>query len=459
MGKSLSLLLSFPLSLILSVSSMSPDVEWRIGEEAEQETVVAAIPHQAVHWRIAWVALAVCLGVGLGVAYRSVPEPSPRPTPPPVATRLALPPNPPPAIDPTSTLDDPSVRFHLLEATLEREVNALADGDRNAFAAVQDQIDRNWLDAQLEDFQAWGRPAADSSRVFYFANIVPDSTSHQASIDIRQFRQNVYFRETRFYRWQTDRWVRTRAVSTLWCCDLREFTTPHFHLQIFDFDSNFARAILDRFETVYAQLCADLACAAAESASPINLIVKPELDHSGLELGSQASIFLPSPRIIGLRESASDFDRDDPLTSIALRRLPEIVARLAAGGSGRWINSQQGVLFLIAVAQWEQNRRQLTSRVEDLIQPDLIQGRKLTLPKYLWDWPVRDSRRLASPQAQANSVVVYIDQNFGPYGVVRFLKALGAAPSLPAAIEGSLPIGYNVFEQQWQTWLAKQLSN
>jgi len=65
---------------------MSPDIEWHVGEEAEQETIAAASsPRRS---RRSWIAvlIVVVLGAGLGMAYRSIPEPAPRPTPTPSPT-------------------------------------------------------------------------------------------------------------------------------------------------------------------------------------------------------------------------------------------------------------------------------------------------------------------------------------------------------------------------------------
>ena len=45
---------------------MSPDIEWHIGDDADQETVVVS-SRQPSRRRILWLAVAVCLGISLGV--------------------------------------------------------------------------------------------------------------------------------------------------------------------------------------------------------------------------------------------------------------------------------------------------------------------------------------------------------------------------------------------------------
>src|SRR5512147_2588306 len=95
-----------------------PDMQWHIDEDAEEETSVTVTePRRSLRWLA--ILLAVILGVGLGIMYRSVPEPAPRPTaaPQPTPTRLAIP-------------------AKLFE-TIDREAQALADGDLATYLEVQ----------------------------------------------------------------------------------------------------------------------------------------------------------------------------------------------------------------------------------------------------------------------------------------------------------------------------------
>ena len=61
---------------------MSPDIEWHVGEDAEQETIArTSDPHPSRRGRWA-VLIAIGLGVGLGLLYRSIPEPPAKPIAP-----------------------------------------------------------------------------------------------------------------------------------------------------------------------------------------------------------------------------------------------------------------------------------------------------------------------------------------------------------------------------------------
>src|SRR5512139_3199027 len=101
---------------------MSPDIDWRVGDEADQETIARITTRKTSRWRKPIVLLAAALGVGLGVLYASIPEP-PRPIALPTPIATPLPPGPP------------------LEQTIDREVRALSNGDMQTFIALQDPDD------------------------------------------------------------------------------------------------------------------------------------------------------------------------------------------------------------------------------------------------------------------------------------------------------------------------------
>ncbi len=435
---------------------MKPDLEWRIGDEAGEEMVAQTRPPVRSRWRTLAMTLVVCVGISLGIMYSAIPEPPPQPAPTPTMTR-------PPTQLPSPMIDHDASDRQLV-TVIEREAQALAGGDERLYMNVQDPTDQAWRQSQQAAFRAWGRPPSDRfAPLYFYSGLDPaDVLQGRAWIDIRQWRDDGYFRETRFYRLIDAQWMRVRPDGLLWRGEQRTLFSQHFELNMPAADDVFARTLLERFEAVYAQLCRDLACGddTAIRTTKIALIVQPEMDHtSRIEIGSRVIITLPSPRITGLIDIPARLDRRDPLTDIAYHRLIEVAARSAAGGLDRWQQSRDGLFFLTGVMQWEFDRLSGQANVDGLVQPESLRGRRLTLPKYLWDWPIRDSRRLNVPQAQANSVIVFIDQSFGASRVIKFLNALGAAKSLPRAIEASVPMTYDDFEKQWKAWIIKQLSN
>lgn len=225
---------------------MSPDLHWHIGEDQEREAIHAPTPRRS---RRSWIVivLVVILGVGLGMAYRSIPEPAPRPTPtppPPTPTRPAVPAK--------------------LYATIDREAQALADGDVETYLALHVSAGASWIEEQRNRFHAWGRPIGDSP--LYTILDFNLRTPTKAWVDIRQFRSDAWFRETRFYQWENDRWLRSVADKFFWSGQTETLDTPHFHAIYALEDRDLVRPVINQLEEAYPQVCRDLGCveAAAE---------------------------------------------------------------------------------------------------------------------------------------------------------------------------------------------------
>ena len=185
-----------------------PDIHWHVGEDAEQETIAQSTsPRRS---RRSWIAvlIVVILGASLGMAYRSLPEPAPRPTPTPV-----------PTIPPTPT--HPALPAKLFD-TIDREAQALADGDLKTFLELHVYIAD---EEQLRNtFQAWGRPVGNSP--LYSIIDFKLRTPTTAWVDMRQIREERSFRETRFYVWDNDRWLRDDPDPFFWNGEVETLDTP-----------------------------------------------------------------------------------------------------------------------------------------------------------------------------------------------------------------------------------------
>jgi hypothetical protein len=179
---------------------MSPDIEWRVGEDADQE-IIARTSRVRRSRRSLWaVIIAIGLGVSLGVIYRSIPEPPPRliaPTPVPThvptvvrPSRSPLPPTPEP-----------------FEAALQRDAFRLAtsDGEANrrmAFDPALGQMPQayaDWYAALQNAYGSWGATAPHA----LVAVSRPALPSGVAWADLGQLRNGDFF-ATLFYRWQND---------------------------------------------------------------------------------------------------------------------------------------------------------------------------------------------------------------------------------------------------------------
>src|SRR5512138_2367953 len=120
---------------------MSPDIDWRVGEGAERETITSSTPaRRSRYWML--IVIVVIFGVGLGIAYRSIPDQVPPPTPTPT-----LSPTPPRRPIPAKLFD-----------TIDREAQALAAGDSETYRKTRTQATSHLPEFQLQNFVAWGRP-------------------------------------------------------------------------------------------------------------------------------------------------------------------------------------------------------------------------------------------------------------------------------------------------------------
>lgn len=413
---------------------MSPEIQWRVKDSSSEQALATTPSAPAARWRASLVVLMLVLGAGLGLVYSSIKEPAPQLTP------TAL-----PAVIPTTIL--PSV-FD----TIDREAQALADGDFKVFLSVQDQSDPRWLQAQSRNFQAWGRPSLKTAPLYYFVGVQPDSLPHdRTALDTLQYRNGAYFRQTRFYRWQGDHWLRTAPDLSFWSGAVQT-RTQHFDISYPVEDGDLILIVMIRLEAIYAQVCTDLVC---PPDLRIPIIVSPLIDHFTLTDNDQ-SIVLPSPRIAGLYtgiDSAALRGLADPVRQQIVQSLIPLLAQKLSGDAGRWTHTGQGQFYLQAVEAWEANRLSAQPDSKALLPPpELSNNIPLVKLESLWTMQSTPS----NPEQVANSVIIFIEQKYSVEGVAKFLKAIGPAQSFKQVIKNSLGLDEIQFEHQWQDWL-KQL--
>ncbi len=425
-----------------------PKIEWQIGDEVGDETIFALPPPR--HWRNDLIAVMLVLGAGLGLIYSSIQEPPARPTPTPFVQ-----PTPSPTVGPDRDYET----VLSLEKTIGVEAEALADGDLKTFLAVQDPSDTIWLRAQQTNFQAWGRPPANDPHFirlyFYIETISAVPPRDQATVDVRQYRNGQYFRETRFYRYETNHWVHTWPDASFWSGQTKTMRTTHFDLTFPIEDEALMGAVADRFEAAYQQVCADLNCPdnsqSATAALAIHLIFDPHF-AKGWYAALPSTITLASPRVFGLYETVDVSTRqlDAPIMSVAADSVILPLAEMVSGGTERWAQNRPGWFYLQAVIAWEHDRLAAQSDMIHLLPPSsLANNIPLVRLESLWGGPATPS----NPEQVANSVIFFIGQKFGSGSVGKFLKAIGPAHSFVQAIQDSLNIDEPSFEQQWKAWL------
>ena len=432
---------------------MSPDIEWHVGDETDQETVIKTPHKQPSRWRKLAVSLVVVLGIGLGVAYLSIPR-----------RQRSRPPSPPPVPPP-------------LAETIDREAHALAAGDAPAYEAVLDPIDAQWQTAQLSSFQAWGAPPGTSQ----LYSIVATGTlaDDSAWADVIQYRQQQYFSETRFYRLRGNQWFRSRPVLAFWS-NPQTIDLPPFKVMFYEQDARLVRAVTNYLGQAYGRLCFDLNCPAeagglgrdrafssrAQSASTpplVTLDFEPDVQQTSTDGVWPITITLPSPRLQGVyyqnlfdNRGRTRLGYNAWIEQLADHSLVFPAVRIAAGAGASSAVDNGGDLFVEAIAAWEIYRLQGQDPQQDaLFNLSTLQDNELLPLADLWNWRIRttqNSNVLEHMQIETSAVVAFVEQRFGPRDVVSLLNAIGSAGSLPQAIESSLPIRYDEFDQQWKDW-------
>lgn len=431
---------------------MSPDIEWQITDESDPQTVVKTTEPKPPRWRVLAVLAVVVLGIGLGFVYRSIPEPAAQPLQ-----------SPTPTAEPDPELTGlPPALFRLVD----REAQALADGDSSIFTNESASADTPLYRFQRGGFRPWGRPPDGSMlyQILDFSLQTPDN----AWVDVRQYRNGHYFRETRFYRQSTSDWARSEPDLQLWSGTTESSDSLHFHVIYPIEDRSSIMPIIQQVEKDYSQLCQDLACAAVvpcpasqtlTRCSPIQheltftLVFSPEVSQNFFQFPLNANeLRLPSPRIMGVFEQGNPIG---PENSFYLGGLAQLMAqRIAYGNAEASSPSRDGRVILRAIAQWASSRAGLTPYGNRFGTFNFTADPQQLLPlEALWNHADNSNGRLKSREAFA--VVRFIEQTYGPPSVTKLLGALGQARSFSEAIETGLDVHAASFQQKWEDWLKK----
>ena len=405
---------------------MSPDIDWHVGEDDEHETVVTSTPAHRSRRRWWLLAMAVALGVSLGVVYRSLPELVPRPTP-----------SPSPTPQPTRTYPAIPVKLY---ATIDREAQALADGDVESYFALQaSRTRRNGFD----DLSAWGRPP-DAEPLYTITNYnlrTPD----KAWVDIRQFRNGRWFRVTRFYQFDAkeDRWLRSDPDPFFWSGQTAVLDTPHLHVIYAVEDRESIGSVTTQLENVHSRLCAYLGC-------PLTGITYTLKLDSGLNAGWPISddgreIRFPSPHVMGIYEEANPIGLQG--RNLAFLMASSIVQRI----TGRSLfdpGLQRAKDVMLSIMTWRAAEFAL-----DMPLDTQIASFQNPLPlAELWQKPDR-SAPAEIDFREAYPVIYFTEQAYGAQSMPQLLKTLDTATSFTDLIERGLGVPFAEFDQKWQAWL------
>jgi hypothetical protein len=431
---------------------MCPDIEWHVGEDAEQETIARVTTHQPSRWRKPIVAVVMALGLGLGVIYASIPEPSPNPVAP---TPTLARPVPTPTITPPTPL--PPVIRSALESAILREARALADGDAPGYIAMQDSDLYQRRQDALGLYSVWGRP--DGTDPYYTIRQTGTVNADTAWADVVQYRDGQFFRDLRFFRFKSDRWVRTRTTRDIsfWGAE-QTLSLNHFNVVYRARDVEAVRAAITYLGQRYFQICRTFGCPDQPSLHTLNIVFQPgvlDAAASSDPASRYLTVTLPTPGAMGLYYStleATTLGRNNRLDEFFDRYflLPTLLE--AAGGADRWLTSNDGVMYVYAIGLWELKRQGRLPAGEFPYRPDLWADEDLSLTQAdMWTMTQADDLSWA----RSSALIQFVDETYGAEAVIKFFRALQHAQSLPHAIEiTGLP--YSDVEAKWTDWLKQQ---
>jgi hypothetical protein len=325
---------------------MSPDIEWRVGEDTDQEILTQTTTRPGRGQRLAWI-IVITLGLGLGIFYHMLPVP----IEPPVATATPTP-------APAPTLPPP---IDLLTASIGREAQALAHGDRQMFMALQDPADERWQQEQSDAFESWGTPVDGSLYTIVNSGTLTDD---RAWAEVIQYRNAEYFRELRFYQLAPDRlsWLRMRPVQDqdFWGpISADNNSTEHFTIVARERDTFEAWWAARQFEQLYAEACNAMACWGVQpSQRYFTLALLPEYAYPSMQTDESAqrvTVTLPSPHIMGIYEQdprSNDLGHDQRIVSYFDQFVFPWMIYNTSGGFARWSKNRDGLILVSAISNW-----------------------------------------------------------------------------------------------------------
>lgn len=426
---------------------MSPDLEWRVGDAGGEETLVSRQSPRPPRRRVI-LGLVIALGAGLGVIYSSLPEPSPvepTPTPPPTATPAAMP--------------------LALYQTIEQEADALARGSGAALQPLLDFSDREQERQLLDQLTPWGRPA--DQPLFTLIDFDLPFADH-AWVDISQYREGDWFRQTRFYWLRKGQWRRTDFDPAFWSGAAETADTPHFHIVYAREDRDLIAPAAAQFEDAYEQVCLSLDCAVvAETCtdalerrwcSTFPRFMPVTLDLRGSEFNLQsfqnASLVLkmPSPRLTGMYQKGAPYRITNNGSVLSLAWT--MIWRLAYGTLSTNNSIPDGALLVSAMAlrvirglQQRQGDPHLLNPWE--YDPPPRADEMVELEAVWQDDGQADSR---ARYYTAIRLLDFVGEEYGSKAMARLVTSVRTAASLAGAIKASTGEELEDFRARWQAW-------
>ena len=407
---------------------MSVELEWHFGDEVPKQAPQEERRPRRPRWRF-WLTLAAILlalvGVGLYAWWR--------------VRREAL-----------------KMVESDVQAVAQLELQALAQRDVALYLSLQDQADPHWQQAQRARVAlgvAFPPPlpglAATAAVSVENARAVGDG----ARVEVVRFAslpdgQALPFRATRFYRRDDDgRWLHTRA-DLGYAGHTVIFTGQRVVVTSFATDADLMEPVAFKLEGIAEQFCDLIAC---RSSASVPLVFTDTLDAAQEPGGA-----LPAPFVAGVPAGElAHAAWEQALEDLLLDRLAAREAGYLVNGTPR--GAQGGELFRARGRAWLRAKLGLQQAPAP---PDLdLVGRALDAHEWLpldaiWRFPLaQDDPRRPLAEAQVDLLLAFVEQEYGPSGVVDLLAASYQIPWVGTALQGALGEAWSAFDPRYAAYV------
>jgi len=372
-----------------------------------------------------------------------------------MATRHLLPPGTQPLIateTPTLSLSQvpaPELEWQI-QALIGAEVQALENGDREAFFSLQDPDNSEWWRHQETDFNSrqWARERGES----WAQEPVPEPEvvsvelqGEEAWAEVMWTGWGMTLRKAEFFRLVNGQWKHTGPNERYWGSSL-EAQTEHLRWIYRERDERWVTELFDKGERIYQGVCDDFGLVPAEE-QVIQIAYSPDVY---LPFYPEGPILrMPSLLLIGMEE-----DRAGQMEDYLGALLVNYLAVQSVGGDVAKVTGACRAA-LDAIRHWEATQvlpdwweSYRASRLAEAIEA----GELLPLDEV---WGDSTTKRYELATAQSQTLIEYIVERYGRESISVLLPALSSSPSLEEALQKALGPGFVIeeFEAGWFTFV------
>jgi hypothetical protein len=352
-----------------------------------------------------------------------------------------------------------------LQALVDLEARAIANGDRELFLSLKSKDNVTWLEEQERVFDYCTANAGQWPRLRVTGvELVDDYAWVHVTGTSAETSQR--FQWVRFYRWLGDGWRQAAPDPRYWGSE-QERVVGSLHLVYHERDEPYVEPLAADLTGQLSSLCNDLGCSASLS---LTVQLTPPHLYSRLFPTTSAMMALPSPVT---QPRPADAPPQITILDSQQSALAHYVAFEAAGGDKRWENDQNGAWLVHAIANWAQERLErkmdrpswhfYTGQGQEALRMAARTGRVLSLSS-LWRSPYFDGDAYLDMVARtlpfiyfedalARAVVDHTVETYGQATIPKLLRAMARHDTLEATLWETLGVGLDEFEPLWLTWL------